>query len=73
MIQPPLKRPEAGVHAVQMELACRGYLREPAGGVSEANWPAPYDGAFAAPLQDVLGTVLNCCVAWTTSRPGKGV
>jgi len=24
-------RPQHGVHAVQMELACRGYLREPAG------------------------------------------
>ena len=28
-------RPQAGVHAVQMELACRGYLREPLDEVHE--------------------------------------
>ena len=34
--------PELGVHAVQMELACRGYMREPVGPVGEHNWPVPY-------------------------------
>ena len=34
-------RPSSGVHAVQMELACRGYMREPVGPVDEGNWPVP--------------------------------
>ena len=38
-------RPQAGVHAVQMELACRGYLREPLGEVHEGNWPCAWDEA----------------------------
>ncbi len=35
-------RPTDGVHAVQMELACRGYMREPLS-VSQGEWPTPYD------------------------------
>ena len=38
-------QPGSGVHAVQMELACRGYMREPVGPVDESNWPVPYDPA----------------------------
>jgi len=37
-------RPEAGVHGVQMELALRGYLAEPAA-ITPANWPTPIDPA----------------------------
>ena len=33
--------PESGVHAIQMELACRGYMDDPQSPVSETNWPAP--------------------------------
>jgi N-formylglutamate deformylase len=33
-------RPETGVHAIQMELACRGYIDEP-DVPDEANWPTP--------------------------------
>ena len=57
-----LGRPETGVHAVQMELACRGYLREPEGPVSEERWPAPFDPSFAAPMRETLGRVLVACV-----------
>jgi formiminoglutamase len=57
-------RPEQGVHAVQMELACRGYLREPVGSVSEANWPTPYDARFAEPMQRTLREILSCCLAF---------
>ncbi|MEI5617257.1 N-formylglutamate amidohydrolase, partial [Streptomyces brasiliscabiei] len=46
-----LGNPAKGIHAIQMELACRGYMVEPEGGVSEANWPAAYDFAYAAPLR----------------------
>ena len=44
-------QPAEGVHAVQMELACRGYMREPPGDVHEGNWPPPWDEDFAAPLR----------------------
>ncbi|MFT4045989.1 MAG: N-formylglutamate deformylase [Solimonas sp.] len=56
-----LGRPTEGVHALQMELACRGYLHEP-DDVSPANWPAPYESGYAAPLRAVLETVLERCV-----------
>jgi formiminoglutamase len=55
-------RPQDGVHAVQMELACRGYLHEPVGEVHEGNWPVPWDARFAAPLQDILERVLRSCI-----------
>jgi formiminoglutamase len=55
-------RPEAGVHAVQMELACRGYIEEPLGPVSEETWPAAYDDAFAAEMRQSLRAVLNGCL-----------
>jgi N-formylglutamate deformylase len=64
-------RPEAGVHAIQMELACRGYLREPPGAVSEADWPADYDPAFAAPMQEALAQVLRACLDFATDAPQR--
>ncbi len=54
--------PAAGVHAVQMELACRGYLREPEGALSADNWPPPFDPDFAMPLRTVLEDVLRRCI-----------
>ena len=57
-------RPGQGVHALQMELACRGYLREPSGALGPENWPCPYDEAFAAPLRAVLEQVLAACVTF---------
>ena len=53
--------PDQGIHAVQMELACRSYMREPIGPVTEANWPAPYDAGVAGPLRGVLRSVLETC------------
>ena len=63
-------RPRAAVHAVQMELACRGYLREPAGAVDASNWPAPWDEAAAAPMQALLQQVLAACLAFAAA-PGS--
>jgi N-formylglutamate deformylase len=57
-------RPAEGVHAIQMELAMRGYLREPVGAVSERDWPPEYDEALAAPMRDVLRHVLEACLAF---------
>ena len=54
-------RPADGVHAVQMELACRGYMREP-DSVNADNWPTPYDEVFAAPMRAVLQKVLVACL-----------
>ena len=59
-------RPEAGVHAVQMELACRGYMCEPIPDVSEADWPAPYDPAYSAPMRGVLNNILKDCLTFAT-------
>jgi N-formylglutamate deformylase len=57
-------RPENGVHALQMELSCRGYLREPAGPVSPENWPAAYEPGFAAPIRAQLIEILETAIRW---------
>ena len=64
-------RPHDGVHALQMELACRGYLREPAGEVDVANWPSPWDEAFAAPMRAVLEQVLTACIEFAAQSSGQ--
>lgn len=55
-------RPDAGVHAVQMELACRGYMLETPGPVSEVNWPSPFDDTYAAPMRTTLEHILTTCL-----------
>jgi formiminoglutamase len=60
-------RPQEGVHAIQMELACRGYLREPLGEVHEGNWPCPWDEDFAQPLRTVLERVLAACLEFAAT------
>jgi len=60
--------PAAGVHAIQMELAIRGYLREPVGPVDETNWPPAYDEAFAAPMKATLRKVLQACLEFANQR-----
>lgn len=59
-------RPRDGVHAVQMELACRGYLREPPPPHTSQNWPPAFDAEFAAPLRAVLRRVLQRCLDFAT-------
>jgi N-formylglutamate deformylase len=56
--------PARGVHAIQMELACRGYMHEPDGPVTSDNWPTPYESARAAVLRGALRKVLETCVAF---------
>jgi len=56
-------RPQTGVHAIQMELACRGYLDEPEM-PDETNWPKPFDPARAAPLAGELRAILTACLDW---------
>jgi formiminoglutamase len=57
-------RPADGVHAVQMELACRGYMREPIADFDPDAWPTPWDEARAAPIRETLRHVLEACVAF---------
>lgn len=54
-------RPEAGVHAIQMELAIRGYLAEP-DQVTEINWPPTFHHAVAAPMRAALTAILSACL-----------
>jgi N-formylglutamate deformylase len=63
-----LGRPEAGVHAIQMELACRGYMQEPLGAVAEGQWPTPYDEAYAAPMRAALTRIIEACLRFATVK-----
>ena len=56
-------RPADGVHAIQMELAIRGYLAEPER-IDETNWPPDFDEGYAAPLVSVLKTALEGALAF---------
>jgi N-formylglutamate deformylase len=53
-------KPQDGVHAVQMELALRGYLRD------ESD-PPRWDATFARPIQQTLRAVLEACLAFARS------
>jgi N-formylglutamate deformylase len=57
--------PASGVHALQMELACRGFMREPVGPVDAGNWPTPYDPVYAAGLRRTLIDLLEAALRWT--------
>lgn len=57
-----LGNPDAGVHAVQMELACRGYMDEPDGAPAPDAWPPPYDPDRARFMRGALTQVLNACL-----------
>jgi len=61
-------RPADGGHAIQMELACRGYMREPVGPVDEASWPVAYDEAHAAPMRATLTRILEACIGFARSK-----
>ncbi|TIO80261.1 MAG: N-formylglutamate deformylase, partial [Mesorhizobium sp.] len=57
-------RPQSGVHALQMELSNRGYMREPSEKGAPDNWPVPYDPTYAAPIRATLKTILETAIAW---------
>jgi formiminoglutamase len=60
-------KPGEGVHAVQMELACRAYMVEP-DPISPANWPTLYDPDFAKPLRADLERVLRACLDFAAEQ-----
>jgi N-formylglutamate deformylase len=51
-------KPAEGVEALQLELACRAYMQEPARPAPE-NWPTSIDEKHAAPTRDTLKRVLE--------------
>jgi len=57
--------PERGVHAVQMELAIRGYMDEPEKDVI----PPRFDPDRAAPIRAVLSDILVACLAFAEGKP----
>jgi formiminoglutamase len=57
-------RPADGVHALQMELACRGYMDDPAEPPTAETWPSPYDPTRAAPMRAALTDILQACLAF---------
>ena len=64
-------QPTQGVHAVQMELACRSYFDEPTGALTPNNWPPAYDPARAAHVRNILGEVLFNCIEFIDSLPRR--
>jgi N-formylglutamate deformylase len=64
-------QPARGVHAIQMELACRSYLGEPEGPLSSENWPRAYDRRRAALVRTVLGEALYACILFIEALPRR--
>ncbi len=60
--------PASGIHAVQMELAMRGYLHEPEDALTRSNWPAMLDDVHAATLRVALRDILDACITFTKAR-----
>jgi formiminoglutamase len=56
-------QPERGVHAIQMELAIRGYMDESLT-PSEANWPPAFDPTRAAELIQTLSQIMKAVRAF---------
>jgi N-formylglutamate deformylase len=61
-------KPANDIHAIQMELAMRGYLREPTGDLTPDNWPAPLDDTHASTLRVALRDILDACVSFATGK-----
>ncbi|MCC2975917.1 N-formylglutamate deformylase [Sphingomonas sp. PL-96] len=60
-------RPDRGIHAIQMELAIRGYMDEPET-PTEANWPPAFDPARANRIAPVLTEIMKACIAFATQK-----
>lgn len=59
-------KPADGVHAIQLELACRGYMDEPRK-VSPENWPTRYNESRAAEMRAVLKNILQACLTFAST------
>ena len=56
-------RPQDAVHAIQMELAIRGYHPEP-DVLTPASWPGSFDPVLAASITATLSEILKACIAF---------
>jgi formiminoglutamase len=61
-------RPDHGVHALQMELAFRGFVDEPETALTPSNWPPTFDDDQAAPMRAVLADLLRACIAFARGK-----
>ncbi|MBC8024638.1 MAG: N-formylglutamate deformylase [Steroidobacteraceae bacterium] len=61
-------KPQNGIHAIQMELAMRGYLEEPTEALTPTNWPLPLDDTHASTLRVALRDILDACIAFATGQ-----
>jgi N-formylglutamate deformylase len=59
-------KPAEGIHAVQLELACRSYMDEPRE-VSPENWPIPYNEQRAAGMRGALTHILQACLSFAST------
>lgn len=55
-------QPKRGIHAVQMELAMRGYVDE------DGPWPPAWDAPRAVPMQAKLHAILTACLAFAKDQ-----
>jgi N-formylglutamate deformylase len=58
-------KPDEGVEALQLEIACRAYMQEPECPKPE-NWPAPIDEARARSTRATLERVLQTILEWVS-------
>jgi len=56
--------PGSGIHAVQMELACRCFLDEPTDVLARGNWPPPFNPQRATRLIPLLEELLKAAIAF---------
>lgn len=59
--------PEKGVHAIQMELAIRGYMDEPVTH-NEQNWPPAFELSRASPLIATLSRIVKAACAFALQK-----
>lgn len=59
--------PAQGVHAIQLELACRAYIDEPEGPIDPDNWPTPYAAPRARDIRAVLRDLFATCLTLSLS------
>ena len=64
-------QPGDGVHAIQMELACRGYMDEPLALPHHGDWPTPYDPDKAAAMRSALTHILTACIDFAAKEPSQ--
>ncbi len=61
-------QPQQGLHAIQMELACRSYMNEPSEPLSAMNWPQPFVPRRAAAVREILARVLQACLQFAGAQ-----